>query len=120
MLAAWTTSATWSNLLADDDSLDGCDASLQRLRDRERHTHAPYPPDFKGSWVSQQYVDFSLSLSLSLFSFLSLFLSFFLSLIYSSQREEAEEEKEEEEEKKNKQQKCDASNSQLHIKNLDK
>jgi len=54
LLMSWTTSATWSNMLADDDSLNECDASLQRLRDRERHTHAPYPPDFKGSWVSQQ------------------------------------------------------------------
>ena len=47
-----------NHLLEEDQSLDECSTALERVRHLERRTFAPYPPDIKGSWVSQQYISF--------------------------------------------------------------
>ena len=44
-----------NNLLDElDDSLPECSAAFRRVQDAERAAHSPYPPDIKGSWVSQE------------------------------------------------------------------
>lgn len=43
-----------NNVLVQDDSLPECSTTFQRLQDEERLAHSPYPPDMKGSWVSQE------------------------------------------------------------------
>ena len=37
-----------------DQSIPECSAAFQRIQDQERLAYAPYPPDFKGTWVSQE------------------------------------------------------------------
>jgi hypothetical protein len=44
-----------NNLLDElDDSLPQCSAAFRRVQEGERAAHSSYPPDVKGSWVSQE------------------------------------------------------------------
>ena len=43
-----------NNLLAQDDSMTECSAAFHKVQENERLSYAPYPPDMKGSWVSQE------------------------------------------------------------------